>query len=281
VAARVYFDCFEADLASGQLYKRGVRIPLRAKSFQVLTSLLNRAGEVVTREELRRRLWSQEVFVDFDNNLNTAIARLREALGDSAERPRFIETLPKRGYRFLGTVTEAASSLETHPPKRARLLVLPFVNLSGDPSQEYFSDAMTDEIITALANLASDHLAVIARTTAMHYKGSRKEVARIARELGVQYVVEGGVRRADDQVGINVQLIQTSDQTHLFAQRYNAEMHDIFNLHSRIAEALARHVPTIAEAIRVGAGGKEHQFCRFDGQRSRRRGGGTTLKKIL
>jgi TolB-like protein/Tfp pilus assembly protein PilF len=253
VAARVYFDCFEADLASGQLYKRGVRIPLRAKSFQVLTSLLNRAGEVVTREELRRRLWSQEVFVDFDNNLNTAIARLREALGDSAERPRFIETLPKRGYRFLGTVTEAASSLETHPPKRARLLVLPFVNLSGDPSQEYFSDAMTDEIITALANLASDHLAVIARTTAMHYKGSRKEVARIARELGVQYVVEGGVRRADDQVGINVQLIQTSDQTHLFAQRYNAEMHDIFNLHSRIAEALARHVPTIAEAIRDGA----------------------------
>ena len=253
MAERIHFDSFEADLATGQLYKRGVRLGLREKSFQILVSLLEHPGEVVTREELRRRLWAEEVFVDFDNNLNTAIARLREALGDSAERPRFIETIPKHGYRFLGTVTEAGPSLESVPMKRARLVVLPFVNMSGDPAQEYFSDAMTEEIITALANLASERLAVIARTTAMHYKGSHKDVARITRELGVQYVVEGAVRRADDQIGINVQLIQASDQTHLFAQRYDAPMRDMFSLHRGIAQAITEHVPAIAAAIREGA----------------------------
>ncbi|HVP51845.1 MAG TPA: winged helix-turn-helix domain-containing protein, partial [Terriglobales bacterium] len=100
----VRFDCYEADLASGQLYKRGVKVRLRDQSFQVLTSLLEHPGQVITREELRERLWRDEVFVDFDNSLNTAVARLREALCDSAEQPRFIETLPKRGYRFIADI---------------------------------------------------------------------------------------------------------------------------------------------------------------------------------
>ncbi len=130
--------------------------------------------------------------------------------------------------------------------------MLPFANLTGDPAQEYFSYAMTDEIITQLAALAPEHLAVIARTTAMHYKRSHKDVARIARELGADYVVEGAVRQADHRVEINVQLIQGSDQTHLFAQRYNAEMSDIFSLHRRIAEALARPVPGIGRTHRRG-----------------------------
>lgn len=252
MAGRVHFDCFEVDLDSGQLYKRGVRVPLREKSFQVLASLLEHPGEVVTREELYRRLWQEEVFVDFDNNLNAAIARLREALSDSVDRPRFIETLPKHGYRFLRTVSETPRPEARTTPSRTRLVVLPFINLSGDPSQEYFSDALTDEVITALANLAPRRLAVIARTTAMRYKGSHKDVARIGRELNVDYVVEGSVRRNQDHVSINVQLIQTRDQTHLFAQQYIAEMHDIFNLNSRIAEALARGIPTMADAMRHG-----------------------------
>ncbi len=243
----VRFDCFELDLAAGRLLKHGIRIGLPGQSVQVLTALLERPGEVVPREELRRRLWPDEVFVDFDNNLNTAVARLREALGDSAERPRFIETLPKRGYRFTAAVAELPSA-ETQP-RRARLAVLPFVNLSGDPAQEYFSDAMTDEIITALASVAPEHLAVIARTTAMHYKGTHQDVAHIGRELHVDYVVEGGVLRWNDQLGINVQLIQTSDQAHLFAKKYDAAMRDVFNLHTCIAQEIASRLPAIQDRV--------------------------------
>ncbi len=254
----VRFGDYEVDLAAGQLRKHGLRISLREKSFQVLATLLEQPGEVVTREELRRRLWPDDVFVDFDNNLNTAVARLREALGDSAEHPRFIETLPKHGYRFLANVFEAPRAAEPRLAPRVRLMVLPFINLSGDRTQEYFSDAMTDEIITALASLAPEQLAVIARTTAMHYKGSHKDVARIGHEVGVDYVVEGGVHRAEDRIGINAQLIRTKDQTHVWAQRYDAEMRDIFSLHRRIAEAMTRHVPAIAEAIRDGAVRRGH-----------------------
>jgi TolB-like protein len=251
----VRFAGYEVDLSAGQLYKHGVKISLREKSFQVLVSLLEHPGEVVTREGLRRQLWREEVFVDFDNNLNTAIARLREALCDSADHPRFIETLPKRGYRFLEKVSEPPLTPEKRTAKRARLIVLPFVNLSGDPAEECFSDAMTDEIITEFARLAPEQLAVIARTTAMHYKGSQKDVARIGRELGVDYVVEGGVRRTKDQAGVNVQLIQVSDQTQLFAKKYDAALGDVFNMQRHVALDIAGRIglAPVPGNIRAGA----------------------------
>lgn len=251
----VSFDCYEVDLPAGQLRKCGLKIKLRDKSFQVLASLLEHPGEVVTREELRHRLWRNEVFVDFDNNLNTAIARLREALGDPADHPRFIETLPKRGYRFLAAVSQPAPAAETVAARRAKLVVLPFVNLSGDPAQEYFSDAMTDELITALAGLVPEHLAVIARTTAMHYKSSPKGVACIGRELGVDYVVEGGVRRTEHEIRINVQLIQVSDQTHLLARKYDAALRDIFSMQNDIAQAIAGQIPGVADEVRARTAG--------------------------
>ena len=246
----VRFDCYEADLASGQLYKHGVKVKLRDQSFQVLTSLLERPGQVTTREELRQRLWRDDVFVDFDNSLNTAVARLREALCDSAEQPRFIQTLPKRGYRFIADIY-APPPAAAERQRRARLVVLPFLNLSGDPAQEYFSDAMTDEVITALASLAPEKLAVIARTTAMHYKRSHKDVARIGRELGVDYIVEGALRHSEKQVAINVQLIQTSSQAHLFAKKYEAEPRDIFHLQSSVAQDIATHIdaPGVANEV--------------------------------
>lgn len=245
----IRFDCFEADLTTGQLRKRGIRVRLREQPFQILACLLEHPGQVVTRDDLRRRLWSDEVFVDFDNGLNIAIARLRAALDDSLEHPRFIETLPKRGYRFIADVY--ASPLATAEPakSRVRLVVLPFVNLSGDPAQDYFSDAMTDEIITALASLAPEQLAVIARTTAMHYKASPKDVARIGRELNVDYVVEGGICRIGSRVAINVQLILSADQSHVFAKQYSNEMGDVFSLHARIAEDIARHIPCVSGGI--------------------------------
>ena len=255
MASRVHFDCFEVDLGSGQLYKRGLRVKLREKSFQVLASLLEHPGEVVTREQLRRRLWPEDVFVDFDNNLNAAIAHLREALNDSAERPRFVETLPKRGYRFLASISEVSGLVAPAPVSRTRLVVLPFLNLSGDPSEEYLSDAMTDEVITALANLLPEHLAVVARTTAMHYKGSHKDVARIARELGAHYFVEGAVRRTDSRVGINVQLIQASDQAHLFARKYDVALREMFNVPGCIAEAFAACIPVVAKQKHTGLAG--------------------------
>jgi TolB-like protein len=131
--------------------------------------------------------------------------------------------------------------------------VLPFDNLSGEPAQEYVSDGMTDEIITALASLAPEQLAVIARSTTMLLKGSRKGVARIGRELGAEYVVEGALRHTGDQVTINVQLIQACDQTHLFARRYDAALRDIFNMQNSIAQTIAEHIPTVADRLHVGA----------------------------
>ncbi len=254
MATTLHFDCFDVDLAAGQIFKRGARVRLREKSFQVLVSLLEHAGQVVTRQDLQRRLWPDDVFVDFENNLNTAIGRLRGALGDSADHPRFIETLPRRGYRFIGNLVESSSPPPEHKPSSTvRIVVLPFVNLSGDPGQEYFSDAMTEEIITELAALAPKHLGVIARTTAMRYKRTTKDVARIGRELHVDHVVEGGVRREGDHVAITVQLVRASDQVHLFARRYEADLPDVFSMRTSIAEAIAAHIvqAPLANALAV------------------------------
>ncbi len=248
----VRFDYFEVDLDAGQLRKRGIRIGLRDQPFQVLASLLEHPGQVVTRDDLRRQLWPDDVFVDFDNSLNIAIARLRTVLGDSAEHPRYIETLPKRGYRFIGQVSQQPSAAEAGPVRKPRLVVLPFSNLSGDPSQDYLSDAVTDEVITELAALAPDNLGVIARTTAMRYKGARKDVAQIKRELNVDYVVEGGVRREGDRISLTAQLIRAHDQTHLFARRYEAELRDAFEMRTRIAEEIVTHIdaPGVAKEVR-------------------------------
>jgi TolB-like protein/Flp pilus assembly protein TadD len=243
----VRFGEFEVDLAVGHVRRGRVRIHLREQSFQVLAALLERPGDLVTRDELRHRLWGGAVFVDFENGLNTAVGRLREAIGDSAERPRFIETLPRRGYRFIGRLDSAASPPPAAP--RSRMIVLPLVNHSGDAGQEYFSDAMTDELITALANVAPGHLAVIARTTAMRYKHGRKDIARIAREVQADYVVEGSVQRPGPRVIVNLQLIRASDQTHVFSRRYDEDFETVFDLHARMAQELSARIPPVAAHV--------------------------------
>ncbi len=245
----VRFDCYEVDLSARQLYKRGTRINLRDKSFHVLASLLEHQGEVVTRDELCRKLWHENVFVDFENNLNTAVARLRQALCDSADHPRYVETLPKRGYRFLASISQTEPQAKA---KRLRLLVLPFANLSGDCAQEYFSDAITDEMITELARQSPEQLAVVARTTAMCYKGRLQQVASIGHEVRVDYIVEGSVHRTQDQVDMNIQLIRVNDQTHIFAQKYKAQLHDLAVLQNNIAEEVVAHLNIPVPAGRVG-----------------------------
>ena len=240
VSRVVRFDCFEANLDSGELRKRGTRLRLRDQSFQILAALLEHSGQVVTREYLQQLLWHGDIFVDFEGNLNAAVGHLRQALGDSADHPRIIETLPKRGYRLIcETHVEPVPAAE---PSRIRLIVLPFANMNRGLTGEYFCDAMTDEIITALARVAPQGLAVIARTTAMHYKGAHKDVARIGRELNARYVVEGAIRREKDRTLLNVQVIQTSDQSHVFARQYEAGLNDVFWLHNSIARDIATHL---------------------------------------
>jgi TolB-like protein len=233
------FGPYEVDFDTGELRKHSLRIGLREQSFRVLAALLEHPGQMIKREELRQALWGDKIYVDFDNNLNGVVAHLREVLCDSADHPRFIETLPKRGYRFIANVSsipaEAANS-------RPRLLVLPFLNLTGDPTQDYYSDAITDEIITALASIAPDRFSVIARTSAMRYKGTRKNLLQIGRDLNVDYVAEGSVCQTGDRTSINVQLVRPTDQAHLFANRYEGESQDVFHMQKSIAKEIARHI---------------------------------------
>jgi TolB-like protein/Tfp pilus assembly protein PilF len=229
----VRFGLFEVDLRAGELRKQGVRIKLQEQPLQILAMLLEHPGQVVTREELRSRLWPADTFVDFDHGLNKSINKLREALGDSAENPRFIETLAKRGYRFI-------RDLQGSPGQIRSLLVLPLENLSGDPEQEYFADGLTEELITKLARISA--LRVLSRTTAMHYKGVRKPLPEIARELQVEGVVEGTVLRSGDRVRISAQLIHAPTDTHLWAESYERELRDVLALQSEIAQAIAREV---------------------------------------
>jgi TolB-like protein/DNA-binding winged helix-turn-helix (wHTH) protein/Flp pilus assembly protein TadD len=289
-AARVLrFDVFELDLRAGELRKRGLRLRLQGQPLEVLAILLQHAGEVVTREELRAQIWTADTFVDFDHSLHNAIARIREALADSAETPRYIETLPRRGYRFIAQVEEvgtqapersAASKPTSEPPARVRrtkiraalaltlltlvaigsalwlvptvshrtsaaptlrsIAVLPLDNLSGDPSQDYFVDGMTDELTTDLAKVSS--LRVISRTSAMLYKGTKKGLPEIARELNVDAIVEGSVMRSGNRVRITAQLIHAPTDQHLWAEAYERDLGDVLRLQSEVAQAIAQQV---------------------------------------
>lgn len=180
----VPFGAFEVDLEGRRLLKRGVPIALREQSFQVLAALMERPGEIVTREQLRRRLWPSNTFVDFEVALNSAVSRLRDALGDSAESPSFIETIPKRGYRFVVSI-----------PKRPAVAVMPFANQTADAKDEYFSDGLSDELIRVLSRI--DGLKVAAGSVVFRFKGRRCDARQVGRELGVEAVLEGSVWRRE------------------------------------------------------------------------------------
>jgi len=286
----VRFGEFELDLRTGELRSNGHHIILQEKPFQILTALLERPGEMVTREELIKRLWPAGTFVDFDLSLNKAVNRLREALEDSAEQPRFIETFPKRGYRFIPPVTrngagpaEASPTFTAQesnaalasgairwrsagvagllmivamvsyfawrrhstvpsPPGRIMMAVLPFQNLTGDPEQEYLTDGLTEETIARLGGLQPERLGVIARTSVMGYKHGDKRLDQIGLELGVQYVLEGSVRRDRNRLRITAQLIQVNDQSHLWAQEYDRSPQDIIALQDDVAAGVTQEI---------------------------------------
>ncbi|HZQ55517.1 MAG TPA: tetratricopeptide repeat protein [Bryobacteraceae bacterium] len=237
----VRFGAFEANLETGELRKQGLKLRLPEQAFQILAMLLERPGEVVGREELRHRLWPGQTFFDSDHGINKAVNRLREALNDSAATPRFIETLARRGYRLIAPVSTAESSYVDIPgdPGRVRLAVLPFENLNGDPEHEFFSDGLTEEMISELGRLNPSRLGVIARTSSMQYKRTEKRIDEIGKELEVEYILEGSVRRAESRARITAQLIQVRDQTHLWAESYNRELADVLQVQHEVAQRVA------------------------------------------
>jgi TolB-like protein/DNA-binding winged helix-turn-helix (wHTH) protein/Flp pilus assembly protein TadD len=298
-------------MRAGEVRKHGIRLKLHRQPFQVLSLLLEHPGDVVTREELRQKLWPGDTFVDFDTGLNSAVKKLRDALCDSAEKPRYIETLPRRGYRFIGQVQNgdlsggvvpidslaviplppnpnnekegvraerpANGEVDVRPTgiSRARLwlvlggvaalalivatyvmlrghtghmsqtkirslAVLPLSNLSGDSTQEYLADEMTEELCGRLARIHD--LRVISRTSAMRFKGTKLSVPEIARTLGVDAVVEGSVIRQGSRIRVHAQLIRGSTDEHLWADEYDGELGDVLTLESEVAQSIARRV---------------------------------------
>jgi TolB-like protein/DNA-binding winged helix-turn-helix (wHTH) protein/Tfp pilus assembly protein PilF len=327
------FGVFELDASSGELRRNGTRIKLREQPVRILLLLLEHAGQMVTREELRQHLWPSDTFVDFDHSLNSAVMKLREALGDSADKPLYIETIPKKGYRFVAPVSSGHAAIKTEdervasvphapsaePPRaptkaaalsdpftsedptvsnedlrsesnapsprrsvwlpalrasavpvllivaitlgtlgwRNRFLgraaqpqikslaVLPLENLSGDPSQEYFAEGMTDELITELARIPA--LRVVSRTSVMQVqdKGVRKPLQQIADELKVDALVEGSVVRSGDKVRITAQLIDARNDKHLWAQSFESQTSDVLSLQDSVAREIASQTKTV------------------------------------
>jgi len=226
----VRFGPFEADVAGRKLLNSGSRVKLQEQQFQLLAALLERPGDVITRDELRQRIWPAYTFVDFERGLNKAVNRLREALGDSSAHPRFIETVPRRGYRFIAQVAQKIGSLA----------VLPFESLSVDPDQEHWADGLTDELIVQIAKIAS--LRVISRNSAMQFKRTSKGFTEIARELGVDAVVHGSIVVSEDRVRIRAQLIDPLRDRHIWAESYQRELCNILDLQVEIARAISYQV---------------------------------------
>lgn len=303
LAGKVRFGPFELDARAGEIRKGGRRVRLQDKPLRLLIALIEERGEIVTREELRERLWPGNVVVEFDNGLNNAVNKLRAALDDSANEPRYIETVGRRGYRFVGEIVEeqatgpaslpndaaaiatatvaatatgaAEPSLAAPPvpaPRRSwavgvgvllvagaaattallvqqrvtqpaevdSLAVLPLENLSSDLDQEYFSDGMTDTLISQLAGIQS--LRIISRQSVMQYKRSALPMPQIGRELGVDAVVEGTVLRTGDRVRVTVQLIHAASDRHLWNAQYERPLDDVFALQAEIARSVASEV---------------------------------------
>jgi len=240
-SSTVRFGTFEIDLESRELRKQGIRMRLEEKPFLILAELLEHAGRVVTRKTLQEKLWPN-THVRYDQNLNTAVNKLREMLSDSAQSPRFIETLPRLGYRFVAPVARGERNAVpiAIPATQKMLAVLPFENLGEALGREYFADGLTEELIAHLGQINPKRFGVIARTSAVQYKNTKKSISEIAVELKVGFVLEGSVRCEGTGVRITVQLIETTNQTHLWSASYNREFRDILSVQADVARQVGR-----------------------------------------
>lgn len=334
-AKLVRFGVFELDLRRAELRKQGIKVKLQEQPLKVLQVLLENPGQIVTRDQLRTRVWPANTFVEFDQGLYSAMARLRDTLGDSSDSPRFIETVARHGYRFvapaaavpetIAPVSPAGSSAFT-PGRVPRLLasvlaglaggalvvaillgfnvagardwlrsrtsapirslaVLPLQNLSNDPEQEYFADGMTEELITRLAQLGN--VRVISRTSVMQYKGTKKRLPEIARELNVDSVVAGSVVRSGKHVRVTAQLLDASRDQHLWAQTYDRDLGDVLILQSEMSRAITDEIQAkltpqqqknLSKAARVDPAVQE-DYLR--GRYHLNNGGSTEIRKAI
>ena len=314
---KLKFGDFELDAAGYELSRSGRSVKLERIPMELLLLLVDRRGQLVTREEILENLWGRDTFLDVDNSINTAISKIRVALRDDSEEPAFIKTISGKGYRFIAAIMVLAEEkdassgggsspsasldvpeavpliLDSKPLPKARrwwllptlagvvlvaaltgwnwrdslrhfvspghtpvihsLAVLPLENLTGDTSQEYFADGMTDALITDLAQIGA--LRVISRTSIMRYKGVRKPLPEIARELGVDGIIEGTVMRSGGRVRITSQLIYAPRDQHLWAHSYERDIGDVVSMQGEVAEAIAGEVRitlTPEERTRLG-----------------------------
>ena len=293
----IRFEGYELDPCAWELRRAGRLVRMERIPLQVLFLLAENRDRLVTRDEILLAVWGKDVFVDGDNSINTAIRKARQALKEDPDHPRFLRTVPGKGYRFtaqvdvepqlpihtpdpsvipdhkvtvkigwivlfsVGSLVLLAGWLTFHsrltehlkvPRGKAMLVVLPFVNLSGNPNEDFFADGMTEEMITTLGGLDPQHLGVIARTSSMQYKGAKMGVPEIARELGVDYLLEGSVRRSGQRVRVTAQLIQASDQTHLWAADFDRNLSDTLKLQSDLAVSIsAKTALTLSPSVRA------------------------------
>src|SRR5256885_351154 len=307
----VRFGVFQVDLGAGELFKQGIKIRLQQQPLRVLALLLEHAGEGGPGEPRRRQFGPAGTFVESDVGLDAAIHKLRNALGDSAENPRLVETLPRRGYRFIAAVDGVAQPLEESPPKRKVLVwagglavaaalllaldhgglhdrlrgrppsatppsiaVLPLTNLGTDASDASLADGMTEELIGILARLGQ--VRVIASTSVFGFKGRPIDVRRIADSLRVSHILEGGFRRVGSRLRLQVRLVDARDGSTRWAATYDREMKDVFATQDELAGAVARELEVRLEG-RTGSNLLRHRTRNIEAYELYLRGHDLTL----
>jgi TolB-like protein/DNA-binding winged helix-turn-helix (wHTH) protein/Tfp pilus assembly protein PilF len=284
------FGAFELDVQNGELRRAGVLIKVSPQQLQVLQLLAENAGQVLTRDEMQREVWGTDVFVDFDRNLNVCVAQIRAALNDDSDAPRFIQTIPKRGYKFIAPVERVGGALkdlpmppaltparsrsfwivrsaiallagcaaaalffywrQPAPPQRVIVAALPFENLSGDSKEAVFADGLTEELIGQLGSLNPDRLGVIGRSSVMRFKGAAHGIDQIGRELHADYVIEGTVRRSEGRVRIAARLVKVADQAQVWNDTSERNESEMFRLEE---ESAARIASAVIEKLLSGA----------------------------
>ena len=247
--ALVRFGDFETDLQTGELFRQGRKIPLEDKPFQLLATLLERPGQLVTREDLRRKIWPPGTYVDFGRCVNIAVTKLRHALSDSSDSPRYVETLPKRGYRLIAPVEERdqtaqllATGGEAVSKQKLRLAILPFVTLCNASDQAYFTEWLIDEIISQTCSRYSEYVGLIARTSNLRYNTTARAAGQIGRDLKVDHILAGTARISADRVQLTVQLTAVANESVAWSENYDCSLADALATRSELSTKITRFV---------------------------------------
>jgi TolB-like protein/cytochrome c-type biogenesis protein CcmH/NrfG len=257
------FGRFRLSVGRRELSSHGLPVPLGSRAFDLLLALLRRHGQLLSKDELMTEVWPDTVVEE--NNLQVQISALRKILREDAETSRYLLTVPGRGYRFVAAVErepspfplpgQIGSPAPMALPDKPSIAVLPFTNMSGDSEQDYFADGIVEDIITALTRFPS--LFVIARNSSFTYKGRAVDIKQVGRELGVRYVLEGSVRKAGNRVRITGQLVQAETGTHVWAERQDRDLDDIFALQDEMSAGIVGAlVPSLQAAEIERARGK-------------------------